>query len=418
MRRDPLRILYFTLFPAGPPRFGAQRRIQGLMSALARRHAVTAVSLIEPDWDAEEARRAMGAYCEEVVLVPGRRAAGLGKRLLQLRSLLSARSFEHHFSRVPAAQRALDDVLSRRRFDVVNLEAPYLAHYRLRQAPPGAPPPVLTLDNHNIEHDLVRQMGGARLGLARRVHNSLDWRKVRREELAAWRAADGVAFTSAIDEARARADVPELRARVIANAVDVRHFRPSPELPAPDGQTVLFFGTVDYFPNRDGLGFFFEHVWPLLSRTHPRARLQIVGPRPTPEVLARRGPRVEVTGMVDDLRPHLAQAAVVIAPLRIGGGTRLKILEGMAMAKAVVSTPIGAEGIEAVPERDLVLAEGAEAFAAAVGCVLDDAALADRLGRSARALVEARYSWDAAGDALERFFEELIDQRRAERRVA
>jgi glycosyltransferase involved in cell wall biosynthesis len=142
--------------------------------------------------------------------------------------------------------------------------------------------------------------------------------------------------------------------------------------------------------------------------SHPRARLKIVGQHPTPEILAHAGPRVEVAGLVDDVRRHLAQAAVVIVPLRLGGGTRLKVLESMAMARPVVSTSIGAEGIDVAPERNILLADDPASFAVAVGRLLDEPDLAARLGRKGRALVEARYSWDTAAQRLEAFFREVL----------
>jgi glycosyltransferase involved in cell wall biosynthesis len=174
---------------------------------------------------------------------------------------------------------------------------------------------------------------------------------------------------------------------------------------------VLFFGAINYFPNIDGVLFFEREIWPLLAASHPRARLKIVGQYPTPEVLALQGPRVEVAGVVDDLRPHLARAAAVIVPLRMGGGTRFKILEAMAMAKPVVSTAIGAEGIDSAQGRNILLADAPADFAAAVGRVLDDAGLAARMGREGRALVEERYSWDTAAKLLEAFFGEVLSSR-------
>jgi glycosyltransferase involved in cell wall biosynthesis len=196
---------------------------------------------------------------------------------------------------------------------------------------------------------------------------------------------------------------------VVPNAVDVEHFRPDPVLPRPDGRTVVFFGTLAYFPNQDGMLWFLREIWPLLERSHPQARLKVIGPNPTADVLARRGPRLEVTGLVDDLRPHLAEAAVAIVPLRVGGGTRLKILEAMAMGKAVVSTTLGAEGIAHRPGENILLADSPADFAAAVGRVLDDPSLAARLGAAGRDLVASTYSWDAAGATLERFLHGLRD---------
>ena len=412
MGRDRLDLLYLSQFPPSPPTFGAQRRMQGLMAALAARHDITAVSLITPDLDAGAAQRAMREYCREVVLVPARAWQGAHKRLLQLRSLFSSRSHERRFFDVPGLRRMLDSLLSRRAFDVVNVELPFLAHERLARAPPGRPLPRLVLDEHNIEFDLARQQAQNDAGLARRIHNARNWPKVRREELGLWRRFDGVTFCSDADEARARALVPSVRSAVIPNSVDVEYFKPRPHDPPPEGSTVLFFGAINYYPNVDGVLHLLREIWPLIAKSHPRARLKIVGQHPTPEILAFRGPRVEVSGQVEDLRPHLSSAAVSIAPLRIGGGTRFKILEAMAMARPVVSTSLGAEGIEVESGRHLLLANDAAAFAGAVGRILDDAQLADRLAREGRALVEARYSWAVAADRLDLFFRQLLAARK------
>src|SRR5205814_9422809 len=137
--------------PASHPRFGAQARVHGLMSQLARRHDLTAAMLVDDEFDALECRRAMQAYCREVVMVPnpyGRE--GLTKRVLQLRSLVSTRSFERLRVTLPALQQTLDRVLRARRFDLVNLEFPYLGHYDLRQAPPGERLPPVVVDSHEI----------------------------------------------------------------------------------------------------------------------------------------------------------------------------------------------------------------------------------------------------------------------------
>jgi glycosyltransferase involved in cell wall biosynthesis len=411
MGRDRLNLLFLSHFPPSPPTFGAQRRIQGLITALARRHEITAVAVVTTDYDPVAAERAMREYCHNVVLVPTRAWDGPGKRLKQVRSLFSPRSFVRNLYDLPALRKVLDGLLSARAYDIVNVELPFLALLPLAKAPPGGAPPRLVLDEHNIEFDLARQQAGNELGLARRMYNSISWRKLRREEIEIWKRFDGVAFCSVADQARARALVPSIRSVVVPNAVDVEYFRPRPSDPVPDGRTVIFFGAMNYFPNVDGLLYLLREVWPLIEKSHPQARLKIVGQRPTPEILAYKSRRVEVAGKVDDLRPHLASAAVSIVPLRIGGGTRFKILEAMAMAKPVVSTSLGAEGIDAEPGRHLLLADDREAFAAAVGRVLDDSLLGARLGSEGRALVEERFSWQAAAQPLERLYQELIAAR-------
>jgi glycosyltransferase involved in cell wall biosynthesis len=396
--------------PASPPRFGAQARVHGLMTELARRHDLTAAMLVDDEFDAEECRRAMQAYCREVMLVPNPYGQhGLTKRLLQLRSLASTRSFERLRVTVPALQRSLDQLLCAKRFDIINLEWPYLGHFDLRQAPPGEKLPALVVDSHDIEHDLVRQF--ARLGgsLGRRLYFGANWRKLRREELATYRDADGVYLCSAADERRLLDQVPRARTAVIPNAADVEYYQPRPTDPPLDGRTVVYFGLLSTIPNVDAVMHFVKDIWPQIAEASPKSRCKIIGGRPPPSLLALAGPRVELTGFVSDLRPHLAAAAAVVVPLRLGGGTRLKIVEAMAMGKAIVSTTLGAEGIEAVRGRDILVEDEPAAFAGAVNRLLTEPNLAARIGQSARRLAVERYAWSGAARALEGFYRLILD---------
>jgi polysaccharide biosynthesis protein PslH len=408
MSPEPLSILYVSPMPASPPRFGAQARVHGLMTQLARRHNLTAVILLDEEFDAEECRRAMQSYCREVVLVPNPHRSLLKHRLRQLRSLASTRSFERLRVTVPALQRALDQVLLARRFDIVNLEFSFLGHFELRQAPSGERLPLLVVDSHNIDYELARQYARAGDSLVRRLYARANWRKLRREELGTYRDADGVYLCSAADERRLLDQVPGVRTAVIPNAADVEYYQPRPTDPRPDGRTVVFFGLLSYVPNLDGVIHFVEDIWPRIAEAHPDARLKIVGGRPPPSLLALAGPRVELTGFVPDLRPHLAAAAAVVVPLRLGGGTRLKIVEAMAMGKAIVSTTLGAEGIEAAPGRDLLIEDQPAAFADAVNRLLADPHLAACIGQSARRLAVERYSWSGAAQTLEGFYRRIL----------
>jgi glycosyltransferase involved in cell wall biosynthesis len=411
MSPERLNILYVSHMPASPPRFGAQARVHGLITELARHHDVTAAMLVDNEFDAEECRRAMQAYCREVVLIPNPHHGheGLRKRLLQLRSLTSTRSFERLLVTVPALQRALDRILCGRRFDVVNLEFSYLGRCHLRQAPPGEKLPAVVVDSHNIDYDLARQYARNGASLVRRLYASANWRKLRREELATYRDADGVYLCSAADQQRLLNEAPEARTAVIPNAADVEYYQPRPADPSPDGRTVVFFGLLSYVPNIDGVVHFIHDIWPHIAEAHPEARCKIIGGRPPSSLLSLTGPRVELTGFVSDLRPHLAAAAVVVVPLRLGGGTRLKIVEAMAMGKAIVSTTLGAEGIAAVPGRDLLVEDQPGAFADAVNRLLAEPGLAAHIGQSARQLAVERYAWSGAARALEGFYRRILE---------
>src|SRR5262245_46864438 len=410
MSPERLSILYVSQMPASPPRFGAQARLHGLMTQLARRHDLTALILLDDEFDAEECRRAMQAYCREVVLVPnpyGRE--GLTKRLLQLRSMVSIQSFERLRVTVPALQRALDRIMRAKRFDIVNLEFPYLGHCDLRQAPLGERAPPLVVDSHEVAYDLARQFANARGSLGRRLYAGINWRKLRREELETYRDANGVYLCSAADEQRLLDQVPRVRTAVIPNAADVEYYRPRPTDPQPDGRTVVYFGLLSTVPNIDGVIHFVQDVWPRITETHPQARFKIIGGRPPRSLLALAGPRIGLPDLVPALRPHLAAAAAVVVPLRLGGGTRLKIVEAMAMGKAIVSTTLGAEGIEAVPGRDLLIEDQPAAFAGAVNWLLAEPGLQAHIGKSARQLAVDQYAWSSAARTLESFYRRILE---------
>jgi glycosyltransferase involved in cell wall biosynthesis len=373
------------------------------MTQLSRRHDLTAVMLVDAEFDIEECRRAMELYCREVVLIPNPYGGkGISKRLLQLRSLVSRQSFEQLRVTVPAMQRALDRVLQARRFDVVNMEFPYFGGYNLRQAPRGERPPRVIVNSHEIAYDLARQFAQAG-GMGRRVYASANWRKLRRSELQTYREADGVYLCSEADEKRLLALAPDVRTTVVPNAADVEYFQLHPEDPPPDGRTIVYFGLLSTVPNIDAVTHLVQDIWPRIAAEHPQARLKIIGGQSPPAIQALAGPGIELTGFVADLRPHLAEAAAIVVPLRLGGGTRLKIVEAMAMGKAIVSTPLGAEGIDVVPGRDILIENEPVAFADAVGRLLQDPDAAAEIGRSAQQLAVERYSWRGASQELEAF---------------
>jgi polysaccharide biosynthesis protein PslH len=400
-----VKLLFVTPYLPSPPTFGGQRRLHGLLRELARDHDVSLVSMVDPGENVERSVRATLEHCKSVVTIPAARLAAQGrkKRLLQLGSLLSARSYEGVIYDERAMQTAVDQALARERFDVVQVEFAQMALYARSRDRRG---PRYCLDEHNVEYDVVRRTADGDVSLLRRAYSAANWRKLRAEERRAWRAFDGTVVTSARDEEMLREDVPGARTAVVPNGVDVDAFVPDGS-PVDPG-SVLFFGAINYFPNVDALHFFLREVWPQLKASRPDARLRIVGPKPPPSIATWPDPAVHVMGYVDDVRPHIARASVVIAPLRIGGGTRLKVLEAMSLGKAIVSTSLGAEGLEVTHERDILLADDPRALAEQIARVMADPSLAARLGEAARKRVVDRYSWRASVDRLVAFYEELL----------
>jgi len=188
---------------------------------------------------------------------------------------------------------------------------------------------------------------------------------------------------------------------LVENGVDLDEFSPSQEQPA--ALEILCLSSLDWFPNVDGVNYLIDEVMPLIVARMPAVRLRIVGRRPPKGLQDKiaRLPWLDFVGEVSDVRPWLARASVVIVPLRIGGGSRIKILEALAMGKPVVSTTIGAEGLAVSGETHLLLADSPEELARRTIELLKSPELGPRLGEQGRKLVQERYSWDRAADALE-----------------
>jgi glycosyltransferase involved in cell wall biosynthesis len=291
--------------------------------------------------------------------------------------------------------------VGREGFDLVLIEHTNMARFQ-SALPPDVPRILDLVDLHALMAERAAQeLEGAEATAAQR-----EAQRTRRFER---RAALQCALCLATSECEAKAARRLLgidHVRVVANGVDTAQF-----VPGEDTQTedyVLFTGSMDYAPNVEAMSNFAREVLPLVRHDAPAARLHIVGTRPKAEVLALAGDDVVVHGFVPDIRPYFRKAAVVVAPLLHGGGTRIKILEAAACGKAVVSTTLGAEGLDLRPGRDLVLADTAHVFAAEVVHLLNDPARRARLGRSARAAALA-YDWVGIGSQLLHMVEELAE---------
>ena len=173
--------------------------------------------------------------------------------------------------------------------------------------------------------------------------------------------------------------------------------------------SLVFTGSMDWMPNEDAILFFAEDILPHLLREVPNVHLSVVGRKPSQCLrnLAEQNPCILVTGEVPDIRPHVRESSVYVVPLRIGGGTRIKIFEAMAMGKAVVSTPVGAEGLPVRHNENIVLAEEPADFAQQVARLLKDRAERERIGRAARVLVEQNYSWRSVAGLFDIVFERV-----------
>jgi len=203
---------------------------------------------------------------------------------------------------------------------------------------------------------------------------------------------------------------PDLRIEVVPHGVDVEAFCLPGECERETA--VMFLGNYPHDPNRDAVLYFHREIWPLVREEVPGARFYVVGKDPTPDILqlARDDPSVTVTGTVEDVRPYFRRCKVFVNPVRIGGGFRGKLLEAMAMGMPIVTTSLGAEGVEARDGVDMVIADSPREFASAVVRLLEDEGTCRRLGEEARRTAEECFSWEKGVERLERILLELVGE--------
>jgi glycosyltransferase involved in cell wall biosynthesis len=303
-------------------------------------------------------------------------------------------------------QRVLARVLTRD-FDVIQVEQSEAAHWLAGATRGGTK--VLVL--HDVNSTIARRRMELEQSLPGRMAARLEWMKMCRYERRMADLCQNCIVVSEEEKRSLQALQTVARIWVVPNGVDARYFTVDPSAPiAPD--SLVFTGTMCWEPNVDAIMFFCEQVLPIIRARRPAVTLHVVGAEPSEKVrrLAERN-RVIVTGEVPDVRPYLERASVCVVPLRFGAGTRLKILEALAMGKAVVSTSVGCEGLGLSHGREILIADSPETFADAVCQLLEDQAQRGRLGALGRKLVEGQYDWRVIACQQDTVYRELLESR-------
>lgn len=399
-----MKILFLTPQLPYPPRKGGTIRAYNFIKCLAPRHEVSVLSLAAPGGgDAA----ALGAYCQRVETVPLPARSVLGR-------LLTVAGSPHPDMHWRLASQEYEErlrlLLAQESFHIVQVESLEMARYWLAVGA-ARPGPRAVLDELNAEYLLQERAFHTDRRHPRRwpgaLYSLIQWQKLRRYEAAACRAFDGVIAVSEPDRAALQRLAPGLRVAVVPHGVDTAYFRPLARENPPS--QLVFCGTMDFRPNVDAALWFHQEIWPLVRRQVPEAWFAIVGANPTAAVRRlARAPGVLVTGEVEDTRPYLAESWACVVPLRFGAGARLKVLEAMAMGVPVVSTSMGAEGLEVEPERHLLVADQPLAFAQALLRLHQDPQLRRRLATEARRLAEEKYDWQKIAPRLEQLYHEIL----------
>jgi len=400
-----MKILYIAPWLPWPPYDGARIRIWETLRFLAPQHRVTLLTH-RPETESAWEENPVRELCEriETAVLPARAGAVLG-RLAQ--GIARGLPLMQAFYWQPQLARRIRQLTAAEDYDIVHIEFSYMAHYLLALSPASRAQTVLSM--HNVEsirfaRELqVAPWSGRRLGLMWDHYLHRQW------EPKALRRFDGILATSKVDREWIETHAPEAVVTLAPNGVDVQRLQALE--PPKESHSLVFTGLMNYPPNVDAVVWFCQDIWPVLRQHLPQLKLNIVGRLPHPRVVELgRQPGVCVTGEVPDVRPYVDEALALVVPLRSGGGTRLKILEAMAMGRPVVSTALGAEGLEIAPGENILLAETAEQFLQQLQTLIDHPDRARQLGQAGRQLVVAQYDWPICLRGLTGLYETLMSR--------
>jgi glycosyltransferase involved in cell wall biosynthesis len=376
---------------------GGKLRTYNILRHLSPRHQLTYVSYYVGELDEAYERNVLDLFPRAVALHIAASNSRLGRSLDYARRFFSEAPYAVSRFTAPQVRRLISPWISERRFDVAVCDflASALNFSRQLDTPTA-------LFQHNVETILWQRRAEQQMRWADRAISMIEYSKMRRFEPAQVRRFHHVIAVSEADREAMTSMVDASHISVVPTGVDLGQYRYDPTA-APSRPLVVFTGSMDWVPNIDGVEFFCKEIWPRVLEKVPEARFRIVGRDPHLRVKKLASNSVEVTGTVPSIIDHLREAAVFVVPLRIGGGTRIKIYEAMAVGKATVSTTVGAEGLDVRHDRDILLANDPSRFSDAVVSILQQDSLRRRLEAGAAATA-ARYDWSVI---TEKFVEVL-----------
>lgn len=399
-----MKVLFITTVLPYPLDGGAKIRTFNLMKNVVSKHEVTLLSFVESK-DEPGNINELEHYGFKVETVKRTSHNKLVLLFNLFYCLFRAKPFVIQKYYSSAMRNKINDLIGKYKFDIVQFEhlhmAQYLSLFRSTH---------LILAMHNIDSVIAERYCREEKNMLKKAYASLQWKKLRKYESVMYEKFDICLTVSEKDNERLKQISPKTNAAVIPNGVDTTYFKLSTEGNEPN--SLVFTGMMNWLPNVDAMLYFCKHILPLIEKEVAGVKLYIVGRNPLEKVKELgKEHNIVVSGAVDDIRPYVRRSSVVIVPLRIGGGTRLKILEAMSMGKPVVSTSIGCEGLEVIHGENIIIADTSSEFAVRTIDLLKGNIPISKLGENGRKLVCEKYDWEKIGQKLCRIYEDIIKQK-------
>jgi glycosyltransferase involved in cell wall biosynthesis len=380
MKRNLLMIAPYLPYP---PVSGGRVRTYNLIKSLKDEWDITLACFVKPNELTTDVDY-LKEFCANIYTFPRRSSPGLCELLKMTLTSLHPIYQQIHTSKL--AKNTISTLLQHNHYDVIHVES----YYMMQNLP--ITKVSLLLSETNIEFLAMKRLAPYSRDLMRRIIFEIDWRKQKRQEIKEWRISNLCTMVSEVDASLASNIEPRVWFDIVPNGVESEFVEY--KLNEKMGTQIVFIGNYHGMPNVDAAIFLVKEIFPLVKREVPLATLLIVGQDPTREILElAKEPGVRVIGFVEDIRPLIAESAIVACPIRFGSGTRIKILQAMALGKSVVSTYVGCEGLDVRDKIDLLIADGAHDFAKAIISCLTNQELRTRLGQNAREKVRKHYLW-------------------------
>ncbi len=396
-----MRILFLSPTVPFPLTDGGRIRVFNLLKQIAAKSDVTLLALETQPTDAEGVAQ-LEQLGIQVHLIPNAPTLPPLSFSTLLKAFLRRQPITVARYDLPAYRQKLRELVATGTFDLVHYEMFHTAQFHTETRLPGV------LSQQNVDSAIWRRLCDETVNPFYKVAYWTQQLAFQRYERVLSPKFDAVTCTSDIDAAVFQRHCSEDIIEIIPNGVDVTHYQPN--FSAEVSAHLIYIGSMDWYPNEDAVSFFADEVLPRIQERVTDVRFSIVGGNPSARVqkLAERE-GVVVTGRVREIKPYFAEATVFVVPLRIGSGTRLKILEALAMGKAIVSTSVGAEGLDLKNGEEIFIADEPEAFADAVTRLLTDTSLRRRIGENGRARVEQDYDWRSIGEKLHQLYTKILD---------
>ncbi|MFX0133918.1 MAG: glycosyltransferase family 4 protein [Candidatus Hodarchaeota archaeon] len=396
-----MKILWISHILSYPPFGGVMQRSYNLIKEVAKENdvylfAFNQKALLPEEKNIFKAKTEFERFCKlvKIFTLPSDRSKFIWYKLV-LKSFFAKGGYTMNWTKLNKMQEEINKFLSKVSVDVIHCDTISLAEYvkNILNIPK-------TLNHHNIESHMMLRRAKKEENLLKKLYFYMEGIKLKKYEKKICPLFDLNFVVSDLDKEHLLSNVLSLKIEIIPNGVDTNYFIPR------NGKiishNVVFAGRMNSYPNEDAVIYFLREIWPILKREMPNASFTIAGRNPTLNIkkLIRNDSTILLTGYVDDIRLFIQQADIYVCPIRDGGGTRLKLLDAMAMSKAIVSTSIGIEGLDLINEKHVLVADDPDSFVSQLLRLYDNPDLKEYLGRNARQLVEQNFSWGIIGRKL------------------